>query len=126
MRYMTDLDNRIGLLRSSGVISEAAERKARLFCSLLLEEYGIALTEENAAACVTHLCMALKRMETDEDIAPMDAMVREDLKDAEEYDAAVRIAEHALHAVGPLMPGERDYLILHMVMVLSKLGGENS
>lgn len=118
---MTSLEDRINLMRQAGMLAEQDCQCVQDLCSYFRIVYGIDLTEENASAFITHFCMALNRRQADESIAAMDALVREDIELDDDYENARYITEDIFRQVVPLPENERDYIMLHVLMVLKKV-----
>lgn len=118
---MPILDDRIQILRESGVISgDTAEQILRLR-SLFLEEYGIELTEENASSYITHMCFALERIAKKEGVAPLDEAIVEEMADEDDYESACVIADGVFRQFSCLTKAERDYVILHVITMLKRI-----
>ena len=54
---------RLGILKEAGVINERIYDKLTLLIKYLYEKWKISLTESNGGMFITHLSMALKRIE---------------------------------------------------------------
>ncbi len=121
---MTALDTRIDTMHKTGLLSDSAHEKIGLLRRLLLDMFGLKLTEENASGFITHFGMALMRIERGEDIAPLDPLVREDVEDEDDYHAARIIAQEIFDNVSPLTVNEQDYIIVHVLVVLSAIRKE--
>ena len=53
-----ELKERMDLLLSAGVLSQKNYENVEKVIAYFKQQHGIELTEENAAAFITHLCMA--------------------------------------------------------------------
>ncbi len=117
---MDTLDTRLQILRQSGLLSEESVEKANALRAFFLRQYGIVLTEENAAAFFTHLCMALHRMETGEEIAPVSAPLYGDLQAQPDYQTACAMAEEINSHIISLPTWEHGYIVMHLVVLLGR------
>ena len=118
---MIELDERIEKLKETGAISEDTARQVDELRRLFLREFGIQLTEENASACVTHICFALERIARGEGITPVDEAVRDEILCDPKYDGACFITERIFRNITALTEEERDYLIIHVIVLLYKI-----
>ena len=118
---MTELDERIKTMKETGAISEDTANQIDELRLLFLRRFGIQLTEENASACVTHMCFALERIARGEGITPVAEAVRDEILHDPRYDAACFITDHIFRKISALTEAERDYLIVHVIVLLNKI-----
>ena len=108
-------------MRETGAISEETARQIDELRSLFLHRFGIQLTEENASGCVTHMCFALERIARGEGIEPVAEVVRDEILCDPRYDAACFITDHIFSNIAAMTEAERDYLIVHVIVLLNKI-----
>ena len=118
---MDALDQRLQILNQSGLLSDAHVRAANALRVLFLQRYGITLTEENSAAFFTHFCMALHRLEADEQIEPVNELILDEIRDQFDYENADLIAEEIYRYVITLPGWEHGYVLMHLVVVLGNV-----
>lgn len=118
------LEERIDIMEASGVISPATKDKVQQLRRLFGERYGIQLTEQNAAACITHFAMALERLAKGETVEPASDLIMEELRRHSDYDTASYLTAQIFEEVTPLPEQERQYILLHVITVLTKIRAE--
>lgn len=121
---MATLEERIQLLNSSGVISGETGELINKLTGRFYETCGIRLTEENGAALVTHVCMALERLRKNEAVDALDAMTWEDVTCEECYRSACVIADTVFSPLVSLSEDERQFIVMHIIMVIKNLQEE--
>ena len=117
---MDALDTRLRILRQSGLLSEESREKADALRAFFPRRYGIVLTEENADAFFTHFCMALHRLETGEEIAPVSHLIYDDLKTQPNYQEACAMAGEINSRIVSLPAWEHGYMVMHLVVLLGR------
>lgn len=118
-----NLAERLSILKASGQISEQAAASVRYFVGLLEEKYSVALTEEKGAMLVTHLALALTRIEKGEDIQELAPDLLAEVKESSYY-AELEPLLTALEQQSKLKitPAEQGYLALHLATALTEDG----
>ena len=81
-----NLDFRLGLLKEAGVINERIYDKLSLLIKYLDEKWKISLTESNGGMLITHLSMALKRIEENENVSSIDEGVFQEVLKSEKLE----------------------------------------
>ena len=117
-----ELDTRVGLLVSSGTISEDVAATVRKTIQRMEYHWNISLTEENGSRLITHLAMALMRLSKDKKIEVIEVMENEhftEIKKRAAFPKAREIASDLIVHTGMDIPQiERDYLELNVCLVL--------
>lgn len=116
-----EFDRRLGILRSGNVISSGAEERVRRVVTRLKERWNITLTEENGGRLVTHLAMALMRIDNGDDIAAPEADVLEEFRDLNVFESSCEIVDDLIVYTPMNLPkAERDYMIVNICLLLDK------
>jgi hypothetical protein len=114
-------DKRLGILRGGNVISAGVENQVRTVISRLEDRWRIILTEETGGRIVTHLAMALMRIERGEDIAAPEDDVLEEFRNLEVFEASSEITDDLISFTPMNLPkAERDYMIVNICLLLEK------
>ena len=108
-------------MKETGAISDDTAGQIDELRRLFLHRLGIRLTEENASGCVTHMCFALERIARGEGIEPVAEAVRDEILSDPRYDAACFITDHIFSNIAAMTEAERDYLIVHVIVLLNKI-----
>jgi len=116
-----EFDERLGILRGGNVISSGVEEKTRKVISRLGEHWQIHLTEENGGRMVTHLAMALARIERGEDIkAPEDNTLAE-FRELDVFEKSLEIVNDLITWTPINLPrAEKDYMLVNICLQLDK------
>lgn len=115
-----ELDGRLEILRDGKVISAKVDALVRRAISRLRDRWGIILTEENGERMVTHLAMAMARIERGEKIAAPEGVLLDEFRDMDCFPRTVEIVEDvAAFAPLELPAAERDYLVIYMCLLLA-------
>ena len=88
------------------------------------QQHGIELTEENAAAFITHLCMALERLDKGEEVKPLDRAVFEEVQQEESYEQAAACCRDMNKILPQLPEAEVEYICTHVGVMLAALSKE--
>lgn len=117
------LDFRLQLLKDSGQITEATCQRIRDLILFLEKRTGLKLNEDNAAMLVTHFSIALERAASGENVNPMEDTTRLQISSSSRYPMATALLDEWLKGEG--VPGihenERDFLLLHLCVLLENL-----
>ena len=112
-------DERLGILRKGNVISSGVEGRVRRVISRLEENWHIKLTEENGGRMVTHLAMALMRIERGEDITAPEDDILEEFYQLDIFEESVKITDDLITwAPMDLPKAEKDYMIVNICLLL--------
>jgi transcriptional regulatory protein LevR len=114
-----DLKNRLDTLLESGVISKKNYVITTDIILFLQNEKKLTIKEENAAAFVTHLCMALERIDKGNIVSPLDPTVLEAVRQESQYLPAYSICKEIQQKYPCIDDTELDYLCMHLGTLLS-------
>jgi transcriptional regulatory protein LevR len=107
------------ILLEAGVVSKKNYDITKEIIDFLRSDKKLIVTEENAAAFVTHTCMALERIDRGELVAPLDETVIEAVKEEEEYVLAYMLSSEIQQKYPQLEGAELNYLCMHLGTLLS-------
>ena len=114
-------DERLEILRSGNVISSGVEDRVKKAISRLKDRWQLILTEENGGRMVTHLAMALMRIERGEEISSPENDILEEFRELDIYKASVEIVNDLIAwAPMDLPKAEKDYMIVNICLLLDK------
>ncbi|MCL2478130.1 MAG: PRD domain-containing protein [Treponema sp.] len=112
-------NERFAILRAGNVISAGVETLTRKVISRLEEHWNIKLTEENGGRMVTHLAMALMRIERGEKIEAPEKNVLDEFHSLEVFPLAQEIADDLIAWTPMDLPrAEKDYIIVNICLLL--------
>ena len=113
------LEERLGILRSGGVISPGIETLVLRIISRFRDHWKIVLTEENGGRMVTHLAMALMRISRGEEISGPETDALEEFRNLDVFPLSVEILEDIIvWAPMDLPKTEKDYMIVNICLIL--------
>jgi len=111
---------RLGLLEGSGQVSVLARRLTELALAEIADEFDLTFTESNAAPFVTHLAMALTRLNRGEPEVPPSDIVEEEIafrtKEREVVHAVMKDCERLLDREIP--ESEIAFVTVHLCALL--------
>ena len=115
----TDFDERLKILRSGEVISSEVETLVRRVISRFSERWNIKLTEESGGRMVTHLAMALMRIERQEEIVAPEADLLEEFRSLSVFSKSLEVVEDLADWVPMELPkAEKDYMVVNVCLIL--------
>lgn len=122
------IEMRIQILEDSEEISAKVAEGVRKFIALLETEYSFTVTEANGAMFVTHLAVALSRIEKGETIEGIDPALLAEAAATPYWQTLPGLLADLEQLVQQKIPEqERGYLALHMAVMLKKAkGGEEN
>ena len=122
---MEDLMHRLSLLTENNVIAETTKQKIVSMISHLNSKYRISLNEENGSRLVTHLAMALTRIEKGEGITDVSDTMIQEIEREERFEAAKAIAEELERDIFKMeFPmQERYFIITNLLIIMEDDGG---
>lgn len=113
---MHALQTRLQILKSADSITEQAES----ICKKTIDKFVTSENENKYTMLITHLAMAVTRMERSEELYPPPEEIMNEIYSSsciEEADLRVKWIEREM---GSSLPKEeRDFLLMHFVTVLS-------
>ena len=119
---------RLQILEDSGEISFSVAQSVRAFIRQLESRYAFEVSEENGAMFVTHLAVALNRIQKGETIEEIDPILLTEAEGTRYWSALPGLlAELEAGAKVKIPQQERGYLALHLAVMLDKAkGGEGN
>ena len=114
-----NLDFRLGLLKEAGVINERIYDKLSLLIKYLDEKWKISLTESNGGMFITHLSMALKRIEENEKVSNIDERVFQEVLKSEKMEEIKEIYNDIEKNVfiEKLPEEEKKYILVNLLLI---------
>ena len=114
-----NLDFRLGLLKEAGVINERIYDKLSLLIKYLDEKWKISLTESNGGMLITHLSMALKRIEENENVNSIDEGVFQEVLKSEKLEEIKEIYNDIEKNVfiEKLPEEEKKYILVNLLLI---------
>lgn len=114
-----NLTERLDVLKNSGTLSRKNYDNVVRVIRYFKERRGIELTEENASAFITHLCMALERIDKGEEAQPLDRTVYEEARRESTF-AEAEICCRDICEILPQISGtEAEYISTHIGVMLA-------
>ena len=114
-----NLDFRLGILKEAGVINERIYDKLSLLIKYLDEKWKISLTESNGGMLITHLSMALKRIEENENVSSIDEGVFQEVLKSEKLEEIQEIYNDIEKNVfiEKLPEEEKKYILVNLLLI---------
>ena len=114
-----NLDFRLGILKEAGVINERIYDKLSLLIKYLYEKWKISLTESNGGMFITHLSMALKRIEENEKVSNIDEGVFQEVLKSEKLEEIQEIYNDIEKNVfiEKLPEEEKKYILVNLLLI---------
>lgn len=114
-----NLDFRLGILKEAGVINERIYDKLSLLIKYLDEKWKISLTESNGGMLITHLSMALKRIEENENVSSIDEGVFQEVLKSEKLEEIKEIYNDIEKNVfiEKLPEEEKKYILVNLLLI---------
>jgi len=117
-----DLMFRVNVLKDSGQINERTYNIINNFINLLKADYAIELNEENGAMLITHLCIALTRIDKNETVKPVSELIFEELKNDSQFNKSNEIIKKLEELMNKEIPeSEKGYIQMHICVLLNKI-----
>jgi len=118
------LRERLAILKATGMISDEIGDSIIEFAKGFEEKYSLELTEENASMLITHLVMALARIQRGEEVNPMDELAMEEISHSEFYIELPEIYMPLEDKLRIRLPdSEKGYIALHACTIVAKMKG---
>lgn len=110
---------RLGILKEVGVINEGIYDKLTLLIKYLDEKWKISLTESNGGMLITHLSMALKRIEENEKVSNIDEGVFQEVLKSEKLEEIKEIYNDIEKNVfiEKLPEEEKKYILVNLLLI---------
>lgn len=113
-----DLMERLNILKKSGTLSQKNYDNVMQVICYFREKRGLALTEENAAAFITHLCMALERIDKGEKTEPLDRKIYEEARFEPTFAEAESCCRDICEILPQISETEAEYISTHIGVLL--------
>ena len=110
---------RLGILKEADVINEEIYDKLTLLIKYLDEKWKISLTESNGGMFITHLSMALKRIEENEKVSNIDERVFQEVLKSEKLEEIKEIYNDIEKNVfiEKLPEEEKKYILVNLLLI---------
>ena len=110
---------RLGILKEVGVINDGIYDKLTLLIKYLDEKWKISLTESNGGMLITHLSMALKRIEENEKVSNIDEGVFQEVLKSEKLEEIKEIYNDIEKNVfiEKLPEEEKKYILVNLLLI---------
>ena len=116
VRITAEFAERLDMLEESGQVTNLARRITELCLADLATDLDLTLNEDNAAQFVTHLAIALTRINRGDPEIAMSAVAAEEIADRRrELEAVTRVMGDASRLLQREVPGsEVTYMTVHL------------
>ncbi len=115
-----DFSERLELYLEGGMLSKEDVDDVNAIIKMFKDNYGYELTEENAATFIAHICAALGRVMTNEEVEALPKEVSDELEGLPTYSKSLDILKHVMQVTHkPLNKTEQDYALLHINNLIS-------
>ncbi len=110
---------RLGILKEAGVINDRIYEKLILLIKYLEKKWEIHLTESNGGMFITHLSMALKRIEENENVSNIDEGVFQEVLKSEKFEEIQEIYNDIEKSVfiEKLPEEEKKYILVNLLLI---------
>lgn len=115
-QIISEFGERLDLLEQSGQVTNLARRLTELALADLSSEFSLTMNEENAAQFVTHLCIALTRINRGDPQITVSAVAVEEIADRQrEHEAVARVMGECSRLLQREIPeSEIAYMTVHL------------
>jgi transcriptional regulatory protein LevR len=116
-----EIKQRLDILKMSGQLSEEMYYKVMEIIDMFNENHRITIQEENGAMLITHLCIALQRIEKEESVNIIESEIFAEVEENRFYKQSSSILEKMEEILGFTMPAEEvGYMLMHLCVLLEK------
>lgn len=116
-----EIYERLDILKMAGQISENTYEQVLRIINYFNQEHLLQINEENGAMFITHLCIALRRMEQKEAIAGMEEEIYQEIRENSYYSRSKETLTHIEQLLGSTIPPEeKGYLMMHLCVLFEK------
>ncbi len=120
-----EINNRLDILKSAGQISEVTYDQVERVIRHFQDNHQIVINEENGAMLITHLCIALSRIEKGEKINEIDEESFKDVRKNIHFKKAEDVLKDIETILGREMPiEERGYMMMHLCVLFGTVERE--
>ena len=114
-----EITQRLDILKMSGQLSEEMYHKVLEIIEKFNENHNIVIHEENGAMLITHLCIALNRIEKEEKVSKIESDIFAEVESNAFYAQSEEILAGIEEVLGFKMPEEeRGYMLMHLCVLL--------
>lgn len=114
-----EITQRLDILKMSGQLSEEMYHKVLEIIDRFNENHNIVIHEQNGAMLITHLCIALSRIEKEERVNKIEADIFAEVENNPFFTQSQEILEGIEEVLGFTMPDEeRGYMMMHLCVLL--------
>ncbi len=117
---MNALKERIEILRESDQITELTEQKLSEYIEGFDIRFNYSLTEDNASALITHLAIAMSRIQSGNIVNPLDDCIVNDLKSNPKLDEVEILYADLCQRVDVEFPEAEKWFIMAHLSVLNE------
>ncbi|NCB33266.1 MAG: PRD domain-containing protein [Erysipelotrichia bacterium] len=115
-----NFDERLSLYLEGEMLTEEDVSTIHRVIDMFHDDYGLELTEENAGMFIAHLCAALNRNVTKEEIPPVEETMLKELAGLDTYQKSLEILDRLVAVTNNcLNETEQDYALLHINNLLA-------
>ena len=116
-----EIKQRLDILKMSGQLSEEMYYKVMEIIDMFNENHRITIQEENGAMLITHLCIALQRIEKEVSVNIIESEIFAEVEENRFYKQSSSILEKMEEILGFTMPAEEvGYMLMHLCVLLEK------
>lgn len=116
-----EIKYRMDILKEAGQISQLTYERVEKIIDHFLSEHLIEIDETNGAMLITHLCIALSRMEKGEKINKIEEEMFEEVRKNKFFMKAQEAMEEINKILGSEMPIEESgYMMMHLCVLFEK------
>ncbi|WP_312652311.1 PRD domain-containing protein [Proteiniclasticum sp.] len=114
-----EITQRLDILKMSGQLSEEMYHKVLEIIDQFNENHNIIIHEKNGAMLITHLCIALSRIEKGETVSKIESDIFAEVESNAFFAQSAEILEGIEEVLGFRMPEEeRGYMQMHLCVLL--------
>lgn len=116
-----EIKYRMDILKEAGQISQLTYERVEKIINHFLSKHLIQIDETNGAMLITHLCIALSRMEKGEKINKIEEEMFEEVRKNKFFMKAQEAMEEINKILGSEMPVEESgYMMMHLCVLFEK------
>lgn len=117
-----DFKERLDMYLTGGMINKEDVKDIEAVIKLFKDDYGVELSEENAATFIAHLAAAYSRNATKEKLDDLSNDMLDEIKALDSYNDSLKILDKIIKVTNnPLNDVERNYVLLHLNNLIANL-----
>lgn len=117
-----DFKERLDMYLTGGMINKEDVKDIEAVIKLFKDDYGVELSEENAATFIAHLAAAYSRNATKEELDDLSNDMLDEIKALDSYNDSLKILDKIIKVTSnPLNDVERNYVLLHLNNLIANL-----